>query len=210
MSARPSPIPLRPDPTGIRELSMRSLSRAAVAIGLQALDGGLTPSQLSPADFMRRRDWETDRVGMLVTRAASSPAMLGTSGWATELGTVALAFLETLKPMSAGAQLLGQALSVSFDSAAQVRLPSITPGSAQFVAEGQPIRVSQLPTTAGPTMSPFKLASIVELTREMLEGSNAEQFDQDGTCAAVMMRSHKDLAKGVRRVDRGCRLVSHH
>jgi hypothetical protein len=47
-------------------------------------------------------------------------------------------------------------------------------GVASWVAEGAPIRVSQMPTGAGPSLEPYKLATIVLLTREMIDGSNAE------------------------------------
>jgi hypothetical protein len=169
-----TPIPLKPDPNSIRELSMRSLTRAVIGVALKAHDSGMTPSPLAPEDFLQQRGWENDRVGKLICRSAVNPAMTSTAGWAAELGIVAQAFLETLKPMSAAAQLLGQCLSVSFNRAVSIRLPSIAPGSAQFVAEGAPIRVAAMPTAAGPTMAPYKFATIVEITNEMLLSSNAE------------------------------------
>jgi hypothetical protein len=99
---------------------------------------------------------------------------LGTAGWAAELGTVSQAFLVTLGPTSAGAALLGQCLQLNFGTSAHITMPTITPGVAQFVAENTPIRVAQLPTGAGVRLEVYKLASIVELSREMADSSNAE------------------------------------
>ena len=168
------PEDLKPHRDGVRDLSMRSLTRSAIAVGLSALEGGAIPGRSAPADFLSRRGWDGDRVGKLVTRASTGPAMTTDPAWAGELGTVALAFLESLRPMSAAAQLLGQCLRITFGSAAHVRLPSIAPGTASFVAENQPIRVSSLAVSAGPVLEPYKLATICELTREMMESSNAE------------------------------------
>jgi hypothetical protein len=49
------PEDLKPHRNSIRELSMRSLARSAVCVGLHALDGSSVPSSLSPADFLRQR-----------------------------------------------------------------------------------------------------------------------------------------------------------
>jgi hypothetical protein len=167
-------IPLRPDRDSIRDLSMRSLSRAAIAVAQRAYDGGMTPSIKSPDDFLRQRGWEGDRVAGLLTKAASAPAMTTTAGWAAELATVAMSYLASLRPMSAAAQLLAQCLQISLDGVAQVKLPAIDAGSANFVAQGAPIRVLKMVTSAGPTISMHKLASICELSREMMESGNAE------------------------------------
>jgi capsid protein len=173
-------LPADYHPDSVRELSMRSLARACIAIGQRTHSGvpGMSgASPLLPNDILRARGWDDDRVAKLVIRAATSPATTTTTGWAAELATVAMAFLASLRPMSAGADLLGQCLSLSFGAAAQIRLPTINPaGAATFVSEGQPIRVSQLPTTAGPTMERYKLAGIVELTSEMMEHSDAERI----------------------------------
>jgi hypothetical protein len=172
----PRGIPLRADPGGIRDLSMRSLSRAAIAIATRAFSDGSLPGPGSASDVLKERNWDNDRVGAIITRAASSPAMTTNAQWAGELATVATAFLQTLVPMSAAAQLLSQCLRVSFDRRVSIKLPAINPGTASWIGEGQPIRVVDVITAAGPTLSPFKLASIVTLTREMMDSSEAEQI----------------------------------
>jgi hypothetical protein len=141
------PIPLRPDPDSVRVLALRSLARAAIAVGRRALDGGATPSARSLPDFLRDRGWDDDRVAGIVTRTASNPAMLGDPQWAGELGGVATSFLASLVPMSAGAQLLGACFSLAFDGRAAIRLPALSGTAAQraeWVADGAPIRVLQL------------------------------------------------------------------
>jgi hypothetical protein len=170
----PEDVPRHAD--SIRALSLRSLSRAAIATGMRAFDGGSMPSAASNADFLRRRGWDGDRVASTLVRTAVGPATTSTPAWAGELGHVALALIESLKPQSAGAQLLAQALQISLDGLAQVRLPLIRPSPATFVKQGDPIRVSQLPTAPGAVLSPAKLATIVALSREQMESSNAESI----------------------------------
>src|SRR5262249_8076402 len=157
---------LRDDPEAWREAAVTSLTRAAVAVG------GKVFESRSATDIMRDRAWTDDRVASLITRAASAPAMTSTTGWAAELGQVALAFLRTLTPMSAAAALLDQCLTLSFNGAEKISLPNIKPGTATFVKQGDPIRVLQMPTLVSQSLLPCKLAAIVELTREMMESSN--------------------------------------
>jgi len=47
--------------------------------------------------------------------AQFGPALTGQPNWAADWASSAMALLETLKPMSAGAQLLSQVLQVSLD-----------------------------------------------------------------------------------------------
>jgi hypothetical protein len=173
----PHPIPLRPDFDSVRELSLRSLSRASIAVAEHALAGGWTPGALGPSDYLRQRSWSDDRVASMLVRSPTSPATTSQANWAQELATVAKAFLTVLVPMSAGASLLAQGLSLSFgEGYAKISLPTIGAGSASFVTQGQPIRVGQIFTSGGPTLEPAKFASIVSLTREMIESGNAESL----------------------------------
>jgi hypothetical protein len=167
-------IPLIADPDGVRSLHLRALSRAALAVADRALDGGSMPSTRSTEDFLRRRGWEGDRIAMMVARAATAPALTTQAGWAQELAGVALAFLTTLKPMSAGAEFLAQCLRLDLSGIASLTLPALNAGQAGWVAEGAPIRVLRMITSAQATLTPRKLAAICELSREMMEGSNAE------------------------------------
>jgi len=137
----------------------------------------------SMAARVAERLWPSDRI---VQRAVATPAMVSVAGWAAELArTVVAAALEAMGPESAGARLLQQALVLNLDGVGAVSVPNFVAaaGNASFVAEGAPIPVRQL-TGPAALLTPFKLAVIAALTREMVEGSNAEQIISD-----VLMRS---------------------
>jgi HK97 family phage major capsid protein len=174
---RPIALTERPD-------AVRSLVRSVIATGSRVFD-----DRLPPADFLKRRSWGDDRVANLITRGAASPAMTSQAGWAQELGQVSQAFLRTLTPMSAAAQLLDACLSLSFDGAARISLPNVVPGTATWVAEGAPIRVPTVPALVGSSLEPTKLATIIELSREMMDSSNIEAIVRqaliDATAAAL-------------------------
>jgi hypothetical protein len=114
----------------------RSLVRAAIATAQRTLDGGV-----QPPDYLRRR-WADDPRAALVLRAASSPAMTTTTGWAAEIAHAVVSFLGLLVPVSAGAELLGRGLQLRFDGVASISLPTISLGQAGFVGQGKPIRSS--------------------------------------------------------------------
>src|SRR5262249_16844665 len=91
-------IPLRPDPGAPPEAVVDTFVRSAIAAAHNAFD-----KTVRPVDFARQRWGSTEsRSVELVTRATSSPAMTGTSGWATELAHVAVRLIASLKPASAG------------------------------------------------------------------------------------------------------------
>jgi hypothetical protein len=143
------------------------LVRAAVAVGLGALD-----KTARPAEHARRRGWDEDRSLELLLRAPTTPtALSNTPG----LGRISVALLDALVPLSAGAAVLRQGLELEFAGASSISVPSIVlPANAVgFVAEGAPIPALQ-GTSSGPVLSPRKLAAIVGLTGELLRGSNAE------------------------------------
>jgi hypothetical protein len=145
--------------------SIAPLVRAVIATGLGALDKSARASEHA------RRQWGDDRTLELVLRAATSPTSLaGTPA----LAHVAVAFLKTLTPVSAGADLLQRGIGLNFNGAAQIKAPAISIPVADFVAEGAPIPVVQSVTSAGPTLTPHKLAVITSLTGEMMRNTNAE------------------------------------
>ena len=135
----------------------------------------------SSADIVARH-WPSDRImAELVERAATSPAVTTVTGWAAELAQKVTAdAVEALGPASAAAQLIREGLVLNFNGARQIMVPGLIadPNYASFVAEGQPIPVRQL-NAAGPTLIPYKIGSIVVLTREMVESSNAEALIGD-------------------------------
>src|SRR5262245_35198722 len=132
--------------------------------------------QASPANVAAER-WPSD----LVMRAAVSPAITTTAGWAAELAVrVVRDELEALGAASAGAELLQEGLVLTLDNVGSVSAPGfVADGSnASFVAEGNPIPVRQLAAAAA-LLQGYKLAVISVLTREMIESSNAEQIISD-------------------------------
>jgi hypothetical protein len=125
--------------------------------------------------------WPSDRDVIELTRAATVPAMTTVVGWAAELvHKVVTDALEALGPASAAAQIMQRGLVLSFDGAGVISAPGFVAGAgnASFVAEGAPIPVHQLVSTAA-LLNPHKLASIAVLTRELIESSNAEAAVSD-------------------------------
>src|SRR5262245_18235017 len=142
------PIPLRPDFDSLNAASVRSLARTVIATSLAALDKNTRPS-----DHARRYD---DRDLNLILRAAVSPHSLSNS---PQMAQVRVAFLDALRPMSAGAALLARGVGLNFAGAAQINVPSVSVPYAQFVGEGKTIPVTQGLTKAGLTLLPCKLAT---------------------------------------------------
>jgi hypothetical protein len=130
---------------------------------------------------IRARDFAQQRWGSeearnieMMTRATSSPAMTSVAGWAAELATVTSAFLRALTPISAGADLLSRALTLEFAGAAKINLPNVSVALADFVKAGAPIPIVSGATGVSASLEPFKFAVITVLTREVVEGGNAE------------------------------------
>jgi hypothetical protein len=168
MNAHPrQQLPLRADPDAVRERSITSLVRAAIAVGISAFDKGTTRA----ADYAKQT-WD-DHGADMVLRAAVSPATLAGN---PALARVSVAFLEALTPISAGADLLQRGLQLNFGGAAFVRVPGITIPTADFVGEGAPIPAPLVTTSAGPTLTPFKIAALSSLTNEMMRSPNAEDM----------------------------------
>jgi hypothetical protein len=121
--------------------------------------------------------WPSDRyVFDILTRAASAPAMTTVAGWAAELAhKVVRDQVEALAPASAAAQVIRRGLVLAWNGAGALSVPAFVAGAgnASFVAEGAAIPVRQFPSTAV-VINPHKLAAIALLTRELVEGSNAE------------------------------------
>jgi hypothetical protein len=154
------PIPLRPDPAAIAETAISSLIRAVIDKSLRTLDRNIT-----------RTEFEDDRVVGLITRGPTAPTTIAD---AAALATVAVSFVSSLVGVSAAAALIARSLKLTFDGAASIGIPSLTLPHAAFVSEGQPIAVVQGTSAPGNLLEPYKLATIVSLTGEMIRHSNAE------------------------------------
>jgi hypothetical protein len=169
-SSRPLPIPLRPDHRAIEREAMQSLTRACLAVARGVLDR----SELA-GDYAKRQ-WRDDRGVELILRAASGPALTSGATWAGPLAQVAYAFLSSLVPFSAGADLLRRGLQLQFDGAGKILVPGLVfaPGGADFVRQAAPIPVIVGTSSTQCTLEPFAFKAITELTGEMVRSSNAE------------------------------------
>jgi Phage capsid family len=117
----------------------------------------------------------------LVTRATSAPATTFTTGWAAELvHTIVADTLDAMGAASAAAEVMRQSLTLDWNGAGVISAPGFvaSASAATFVKEGDPIPVRQL-SEAPAQLLPYKLATISALTREMVDGSNAEALISD-------------------------------
>jgi hypothetical protein len=164
-------IPLRPAREALTEMAMSALTRACIAAVATKLD-----PNVKRADYVRQRWGDEARSVETVLKGTTGPAMTSTSAWAGALSPVTTAFLRNLVPLSAGADLLGRVLGLSFDGANAINLPSIVVALADFCGEGQAIPVVQAVSSIQATLQPYKFAVITVLSREVIEGGNAEQL----------------------------------
>jgi hypothetical protein len=147
--------------------NVTALVRAAIAIGIGTLN-----KQSYPSDYIKRT-WDDDHLADMVLRAATAPATLAGNA---ALARVAVAFLETLVPLSAGADLLRRGLGLNLSGIASLHVPGITIPTGDFVGEGAPIPAPLITTSSGPTLTPFKIAALATLTNEMMRNPNAEDL----------------------------------
>ena len=143
-----------------------SSTRACLSIGLAGLDRDARAS-----DIARRFD-DVRNIEAII-RAASAPSSTSNT---TALTRVAVALLDALIPVSAGADLIARGIQLSFDGAATISVPAIAIPIAKFIGEGRPIPVVTAATSAGVSLSPHKVAAICLLTGEVMRSSNAEQL----------------------------------
>jgi hypothetical protein len=157
------PLPFRktvaPDPP-----TMSSLVRAVIAQAHATLDRSVRAADYAAAT------WPNDASVPLVLRAAVAPTLMAN---ATALAPVVQQFVEALGPLSASGELANRGIALSSFGRGVVSVPSFAPGEASFVAEGAPIPAKQF-VSSGPILSPYKLATIVTLSAELLEHSEAE------------------------------------
>jgi hypothetical protein len=140
-----------------------ALVRAVIAQAMATHDRSMRATEVA------ERMWPGDQNVGLVVRAAMSPTTIGNAG---VLVPVTAAMVEALAPLSASGELMARGISVTADGGLVV-VPGFAPGTATFVGEAAPIPVRQL-VSAGPTLSPYKIATIITLSMELLESTNAE------------------------------------
>jgi Phage capsid family len=170
------PLPFRktvaPDPP-----TMSSLVRAVIAQAHATLD-----RSVRAADYATTT-WPNDASVPLVLRASVAPTLMAN---ATALSPIVQHFVEALGPLSASGALANEGISLSSFGRGLVSVPSFAPGEASFVAEGAPIPAKQFVST-GPTLSPYKLATIVTLSAELLEHSDAETLVRTALIESVAL-----------------------
>jgi hypothetical protein len=173
-------LPSRPRPFLPEDLHQpkgRSFCRAAFAFGRNALDG---PGAQKGADRVAEQRWPSDRQAILLTKTATSPATLSSSGWAGVLsGTVTGDFLASLVSQSAAARLIDNGLMISLDGIYSVLIPRRAAGlpntDTMWVQEAGPFPVRQI-GLANAQLGPVKkLMSSIALTREMAQSSGGEE-----------------------------------
>jgi hypothetical protein len=127
--------------------------------------------------------WSEDRdlADLIKLKATSAPAMTSVAGWAQELAQRAT--IDTVNALGAAAgaaDVMRAALLVNWNGAGIISAPGFVSSSSNssFVQEGNPIPVRQL-ASAPAQLTPFKLATIAVLSREMIENSNAEALIAD-------------------------------
>lgn len=109
----------------------------------------------------------------IISKADQTIGTTGVSGWASEIVQTAYAdFLQALTGFSIYPALRDRGIGLSFDGNGTVSIPSRTAGGAAggFVAEGSPIRVGRITTTAT-TLTPKKMGVIVPFSRELAKRS---------------------------------------
>jgi hypothetical protein len=158
-------FPLVPDRDARNAERVRSLTRAAIAIGLSARD-----KTVSPRDILHRQ-WGDDHLADMTLRAAVAPSTLAGNAAIAQVG---YAFLDALVSMSAGAALLQKGVQLDFDGLVSIHIPGIAPPTVGFVAESMPIPAYVETTTAGPVLQPYKLAALVGLSNELMAMPAAE------------------------------------
>jgi hypothetical protein len=92
------------------------------------------------------------------------------------LAAIGVAYVASLKPASAGADLLSRGLQLRFENRTQsISVPNLSLPDAAFVAEAAAIPVAQGPG-AGVRLPPHKLGIIAVATAELLRNANAKDL----------------------------------
>ena len=142
------------------DAAMRSLVRACIVAARAVTDRSA-----------HRSGWPDDRNVEMILRAPVAPT---TTSDASAFANIVLALVASLVPVSAAAAVIARSLKLDFGHAAQITVPSLSLPNAAWIGEGAPIPVVEGTVEAATVIVPFKLATMVSLTNEMVNGSNAE------------------------------------
>jgi capsid protein len=148
----------------------RSLYRACLLSGMRVRH----PLSVNP--------WAEDRVVDLLLRAAQSPTSMADS---LPLLAATAEFVQALTPFSAAADLFTRSTNLTFGRSGILVVPSISDlPMADWIAEGAPIPVVMGVSTLA-EMLPYKIATMVALTSEMLASWSAETVIRQALVANV-------------------------
>lgn len=166
------PIPLRPDPAAIAARGHRSLARALVASARSCFRPGSAAQEIAKGDDGAK----------LILRAASAPHTTADVGLVQSIIEASV-----LGAVGAGADLLRRGVVVNFGGAASIRLPVLIADAshASFVLEGAPIPVHALNIGTPTILEPRKIKAIWSMSRETIEGSNAETLVEEAAKRSI-------------------------
>jgi hypothetical protein len=156
-------IPLRPDPTALAMMERRSFHRACAAMVMgQGRD--------TRPETVLKNSWN-DSDAHVILRAAQNPLM--TTGTFPQIQSTKI--LPMLSPDSASSKLLAMGANLDLTGIATIKVPFIggagRPAQPAFIAEGSPIPVINLATSAM-TLGPVcKIAIASAVSMELQEAS---------------------------------------
>jgi Phage capsid family len=164
MNAR-TPIPLRPDPAALAARARKSLARALIASARACFEPDRDHHRVV------EKMWPHDDAAALILKTARSPASTADTALLESVVSAAV-----LGATGAGAALLARGLVLSFGRAATITLPVLMADAshAAFVGEGAPVPVYSGNVGTPVTMEPHKVMALWTMTRELIDGSNAE------------------------------------
>jgi hypothetical protein len=171
-SALPTRRPFLPE--DLHQPKGRAVCRAAFAIARNAIADVQCGGPEMAASL-----WPHDKQAIAVTRAATSPATIGTVAWAGALSPTTTAdFVSSLVGMSAGAKLIDAGMRIDLTNKYAVLLPhrsaNLPDSNTQWIAEGGPIPVRQYALATSILGPVHKLATSVVASRELLKGPGGE------------------------------------
>ena len=182
-------VPLRPDYSR-GTTPADHLIRAAVVASRRGVKGGDQQRMLAET-------YGDDAPTDILLRAATAPAMIGTTNWASQLAVQSVAdFVVGLAPVSAGAELIRRGLRVTLYGAGSVLIPRrlvVAADAGGFVGEGEPLQTRQFDVTSGLSLTPFKFCTIITWTRQACRGCRTgfrihHSTDIDRGCRACPRR----------------------
>ena len=159
-------IPLRADPGALMERNLTSLARALIASACATFQQGTYPREIA------EKQWPDDGGAGLILRGPVSATSI--TGAPALLQNIVVAAVTGA--VGAGVQLLKRGVQLNFDRNASITIPALIADAdhAGFVGEGQPIPVRELDIATPATLTPHTIKAMWGMTRELVEGSNAE------------------------------------